>query len=116
MQLAQREDPVPEGDLNDKRVDQGAADSSNEKTFDKGHIAPEPGMKTKPTDGEEQNEVEAEYALMQPVYSREYTESVEPRHIPADNVSFVSCDWLRNHCNNQPCQKGPHEMYDGKLL
>ncbi len=19
-------------------------------------------------------------------------------------------------CNNQPCQKGPHEMYDGKLL
>ena len=38
-------------------------------------------------DGEKpQNEVDVEFSLMQPVYSLEYTESIKPKHIPADKV------------------------------
>lgn len=39
-------------------------------------------MQTMAADGEQQqNEVDVEFSLMQPVYSHEYTESVKPKHI-----------------------------------
>ncbi|DBB18396.1 TPA: hypothetical protein ACH3X3_000047 [Trebouxia sp. C0006] len=80
--LAQRDDPVEETKLEDEHVGQGAASTSDSKSFEKGHIAPEPGMQTMAADGEQQqNEVDVEFSLMQPVYSAEYTESVKPKHI-----------------------------------
>ncbi len=89
MQLAQRDDPVEETKLEDENVGQGAANTSDSKSFDKGHIAPEPGMLTTAADGEQQqNEVDVEFSLMQPVYSSEYTESVKPKHIVPEKVRW----------------------------
>lgn len=90
VQLAQREDPVEEKSVDEMQVDQKAANSSDAKTFESGHIAPDPGHQTKDsTDSNQQNEVDAEWALMQPVYDREYTETVKPIHVPAENVGML---------------------------
>lgn len=64
----------------------GAENSPDSEKFDKGHIAPEPGMQTQGSaDGDkQQDKVDVEYSMMQPVYSLEYTESIKPKHIPAD--------------------------------
>ena len=92
LQLAQRDDPVEETHLEDEQVGQGAASTSDSKSFEKGQIAPEPGMQTMAADGEQQqNEVDVEFSLMQPVYSREYTESVKPKHLVPEKVSLQNC-------------------------
>ncbi len=89
LQLAQRDDPVEETKLEDEHVGQGAASTSDSKSFEKGHVAPEPGMQTMAADGEQQqNEVDVEFSLMQPVYSAEYTESVKPKHIVPEKVRW----------------------------
>ena len=84
-QLAQKDDPVPEGNLEDKHLNQAAA-RSLDKTYDKGHIAPHPGLQLQGSADPEDQKKDANYWLMQPVYSHEYTESVRPRHIPTDTV------------------------------
>ena len=69
-------------------MDQGAAKSSDQQSFDKGNIAPDPGhQKSAQPDPKKQEHGDAEYWLMQPVYSKEYTENVEPRHIKPEKVS-----------------------------
>lgn len=89
-QLAQKDDPVPEGNLQDKHLNQAAA-RNPEKTYDKGHIAPHPGLQIQGSIDPKQQEEDAKYWLMQPVYTHEYTESVKPRHIPTDTVrAFTS--------------------------
>ena len=71
-------------------MDQGAAKSSDDHSFDKGNIAPDPGhQKPAQPDPKKQEHGDAEYWLMQPVYSKEYTENVEPRHIKPEKVSSV---------------------------
>lgn len=85
--LAQQDEPVEEERLQDEHVDQKAAKSRDADTFDKGNIAPDPSMQSdKMPDPKKQEHGDAEYWLMQPVYSKEYTESVKPRHIPAEKV------------------------------
>ena len=88
LQLAQRDDPVEETRLEDQNVHHGAENSPDSDKFDKGHIAPEPGMQTQGgADGDkQQDKVDVEYSMMQPVYSLEYTESIKPKHIPAEKV------------------------------
>ena len=90
VQLAQRDEPVEEERLQDEHVDQKAAKSHDSETFDKGNIAPDPSMQSdKMPDPKKQEHGDAEYWLMQPVYSKEYTESVKPRHIPAEKASTL---------------------------
>lgn len=89
MQLAQKDDPVPEGSLHDKNLNQAAA-RNPEKTYDKGHIAPHPGLQVQGSTDPKQQEEDTKYWLMQPVYTHEYTESVKPRHIPTDTVRAVT--------------------------
>lgn len=66
-------------------MERGAAKSSDKQSFDKGNIAPDPGHQA-PPDPKKQQHGDAEYWLMQPVYSKEYTENVEPRHIKPQKV------------------------------
>ena len=86
LQSAQANDPVPEGDLQDKHLDQ-AASTDPAKTYDQGHIAPHKGLLHQGSQDAKQQEADAKYWLMQPVYTHEYAESVKPRHIPAVQVS-----------------------------
>ena len=74
----------------------GAENSPDSEKFDKGHIAPEPGMQTQGgADGDkQQDKVDVEYSMMQPVYSLEYTESIKPKHIPAEKVLHL---YLSHH-------------------
>ena len=90
VQLAQRDEPVEEERLQDEHVDQKAAKSRDADTFDKGNIAPDPSMQSdKMPDSKKQEHCDAEYLLMQPVYSKEYTESVKPRHISAEKLGMI---------------------------
>ena len=87
VQLAQRDEPVEEERLQDEHVDRQAAKSSDSKEFDKGNIAPDPSMQSdEMPNPKKQEHGDAEYWLMQPVYSKEYTESVKPKHIPAEKA------------------------------
>lgn len=88
MQLAQKDDPVPEGKLEDKHLNQAAV-TNPDKTYDKGHIAPHPGLQVQGSTDPKQQEKDLHYWLMQPVYTQEYTESVKPRHIPSESVCLV---------------------------
>lgn len=89
-QLAQKDDPVPERNLEDKHLDQAAARTPG-KTYDEGHIAPHPGLQVQSSLDPKQQEEDAKYWLMQPVYTHEYTESVKPQHLPANTVGSVIC-------------------------
>lgn len=85
--MAQRDDPVKEETLEEQHIDQGAAKSSDPQSFDKGRIAPDPGHQAAAVpDPKKQEHGDAEYWLMQPVYSKEYTENVKPRHIKPEKV------------------------------
>ena len=88
-QLAQKDDPVPEGSLEDKHLDQAAARTLG-KTYDEGHIAPHPGLQVQGSSDPKQQEEDAKYWLMQPVYTHEYTESVKPRHLPTNTVGSIT--------------------------
>ena len=88
MQLGQKDDPVPEGNLEDKHLNQAAA-GDPDKTYDKGHIAPHRGPQVQGSTDPKQQQEDAKYWLMQPVYSHEYTESVKPRHIPTETVGLA---------------------------
>lgn len=95
MQLAQRDDPVQEEKLEDEHIEQGAAKSSDKKSFDKGNIAPAPGgQPSEMPDPKKQEHGDAEYWLMQPVYSKEYTENVKPRHIQPEKVESANAAWV----------------------
>lgn len=85
MQLAQQNEPVPEGKLEDKHLNHAAA-GDPDKTYDKGHIAPHRGLQVQGNTDPKQQQEDAKYWLMQPVYTHEYTESVRPRHIPTETV------------------------------
>ena len=90
---------MQEEKLEDEHIEQGAAKSSDDKSFDKGNIAPAPGgQSSEMPDPKKQEHGDAEYWLMQPVYSKEYTESVKPRHIQPEKVASV--DDAHVHC---PC-------------
>ena len=91
-QLAQKDVPVPEGNLKDKHLEQAAARTRG-KTYDEGHIAPHPGLQVQGSSDPKQQEEDAKYWLMQPVYTHEYTESVQPQHLPTNTVgSIISAD------------------------
>lgn len=109
MQLAQRDEPVQEEHVQDEKMDQDAAKSRDSREFDKGRIAPDPGMQADAMpDPKKQEHGDAEYWLMQPVYSKEYTESVKPRHIPAEKVSQLKDRSLVLFSKNlKPCHKSP---------
>ena len=98
VQLAQREDPVQEETLDDEQIDHGAARTSDKHSFDKGNIAPAASHQASPADmpdPKKQEHGDAEYWLMQPVYSKEYTENVKPRHIQPEKVlSAIQCVML----------------------
>ena len=104
LQLASSAVKSTEGNLSDKKLDQAAA-RNPDKTYDKGHIAPHPGLQLQGDADPQQQEDKARYWLMQPVYSQGYTESVKPRHIPTNTVGFdnigiiltwsnIHADWL----------------------
>lgn len=99
MQLAQNNEPVPEGNLEDKQLKQAAAGCPDQ-TYDKGHIAPHAGLQVQGSPDPEQQEADAKYWLMQPVYSHEYVESVTPRHIPAVQVPSTSASTSHSHSDS----------------
>lgn len=96
MQLAQKDEPVPEVNLEDKHLKHAAA-RDPDKTYDKGHIAPHRGLQASGSIDPKQQQEYANYWLMQPVYTHEYTESVKPRHLPTETVCLVLSADLDTH-------------------
>ncbi|KAL3152979.1 hypothetical protein ABBQ38_012008 [Trebouxia sp. C0009 RCD-2024] len=116
--LAQQNEPVPEGKLEDKHLNHAAA-GDPDKTYDKGHIAPHRGLQVQGNTDPKQQQEDAKYWLMQPVYTHEYTESVRPRHIPTETVRQKAANmvvYLSRTMFDRFTSYNPEDMNERKWL